>query len=104
MQKRPFTARNLGFVAANLLLWAAFHFLFLYFQWNRHLFKLDLFFMILPPVGALFLNWYWLRNEHPDFLMKWVLSWVAIDLAVFILIVLLLSDQLNKALGMLHFD
>ena len=97
MPKPRLILRNVGLAVACLLLWAAARFLLLLFHRQPQLLRLDVFFIVAPPLAAFFLNWRWLRDQHPDLLVRGVVSWVAIDLLVFTLCVLLLAAPLTSA-------
>ncbi len=96
------TLRNISIAVILLLAWAGLHYLFLYLKWDRQFMKLDVAFMILPPICAFFLNWRWLFHEHPNVMQRWMVLWPLIYLALFIPTILFASTPLNTLLNMIR--
>jgi hypothetical protein len=90
--------KNVSFAFATLLLWAAVRVLYVrVFHGQNSGFKsFDVLFIFLPPIGAFFLNWYWMREQRIDTMVKWSISWSGIDLAIFIIAIFFMGQPLHN--------
>ena len=90
--------KNIGFAFAVILLWVAGRFLFirLHLGGAGDFMRFDLLCLILLPVAAFFLNWYWLREQRTDVIVKWSLGWAAGNLVGFFLIDFFAAGPLHR--------
>jgi hypothetical protein len=87
LNARQMKGKNLALLAAYLFLWLTLRFLYiqLHLRLTGGFSRIDNVFLIVVPVGAFFFNWYWLREQRTDAIIRWSLGWAAGDFAVFVL-------------------
>ncbi len=91
--------KNVGFIFAVLLLWAASRFVYARLlggaKYTGGFAPFDIAFVFLPPLATFFLNWYAMRDQATATITRWSVSWAAVELPLFFLVIYFAGNPLH---------
>lgn len=100
MKHRKLFWKNISFILAVLLLWVTARFVWVRLFSGAHytggFAGFDVAFVFLPPIAAFFMNWHALREEATGVIIHWTVSWAAVELLLFMLVIYFAANPLHR--------